>query len=333
VWGESRWIANTSAFTRTGVTAVLTHEFDETVISGTKAIATPTDYFRYDITVTDVDHPPADPLHASGEEYAFLMESQWIAPLPEVQETSAGAAPDELTVYCCDMFPFQKNIHDPTTWLPREDVPDYVRTELVPAMIEAFRVQTDDWGFPWHDAWTGHRAGEDAERLSVALSNGRAWFHGRAPLRGHSRISIQVLYYDPPLSTITYTGADQRYSDAIKSSFGMDFVDVILDPTADGQPVTLEFHAAPGADAGFDVQIWPLMDSEVGTRPRRVGAAAISSGVPMRTNPDGRPIYTIPAIDTAATNRLGLIITRTDARESSDPVGEYTIVLHPGTSR
>ena len=45
-----------------------------------------------------------------------------------------------------------------------------------------------------------------------------------------------------------------------------------------------------------------------------------------------RLICTIPAIDRTATDRLGLIITRTDARESSDPVGEYTIVLHTSTT-
>jgi hypothetical protein len=136
------------------------------------------------------------------------------------------------------------------------------------------------------------------------------------------------LYHDPPLSTITYSGTDLQYSDGIRSSFGMDFVDVILDPAADGQPVTLEFHGAQGADAEFNVQIWQLMDAEVGTRPRRIGAAAIPSEVPVRVNPDGRLIYTIPAIDTAATNRLGLVITRLDARESSDPIGEYTILVY-----
>jgi hypothetical protein len=548
VWGESRWIANTSAFTQTGVTTVFTHEFDETVISGTEPIATPTDHFRYDISVTDVDHPLADPLHAFGEDYAFLMENQWIAPLPEVQETSTGAAPDELVVFYCDMFPFQKSIVDLTTWLLREDVTDYVRTALIPQMVEGFRVQTDAWGFPWYHTWTSYRPGEEPERLSVALADGRTWFHGLAPSRGHSGISICVrggenahydtladgimsafqhelfhslqrninqnyggngdvdgkddaweffaegtamlasavgqpvvqfartsgprtytssannfvagdgligrnlntsyermspyhgavywrflyeqcggmkdgledpgagmqvirraldilysadvvdissstdlvrtlpqimdralagsscpfqthaesleafaraiyalrvdggrcigpgtpagcgfydphnLYRDPPLSTITYSGAGQEYSDGIVSSFGMDFVDVILDLAADGQPLTLEFHGTPGTDAEFDVQIWQLMDSEAGTRPRRVGAAAIPSEVPGRVNPDSRLVYTIPAIDRTATNRLGLIITRIDAAESSDPVGAYTVVLHRGAA-
>jgi hypothetical protein len=38
-------------------------------------------------------------------------------------------------------------------------------------------------------------------------------------------------------------------------------------------------------------------------------------------------VYVILAIDVTTYNRLGLIITRVDAKENSDPVGEYTILL------
>jgi hypothetical protein len=136
--------------------------------------------------VIDVNHPISNPVHASGADYAFLMESQWIARLPKVQEESKGAAPDELIVYYCYMFPFKRNSEDPTARLPREYVPDYVHTGLVPQMVEAFRVQTDDWGFPWHQAWTSYcsGAGEGAERLSVALSNDQTWFHSKRHARG-----------------------------------------------------------------------------------------------------------------------------------------------------
>jgi hypothetical protein len=552
VWRESRWIPNTSAFTQTGVTAVFVHEFDETVVSGTGKIATPTDYFRYDVAVIDASHPIANPLHTFGEDHVFLMENQWIARLPGVQEESDGAAPDELIVYYCDMFPFQKSIMDATTWLPREDVTGFVRTALIPQMVEAFRVQTDEWGFPWYDAWTSFRPQEEPERLSVALADGRTWFHGRAPSRGHSGISIKVkggenahydtlidgilstfhhelfhslqrnidqhyggngdvdgeedaweffaegtavlassvgqpavqfaqtsgpraytssannfvagggllggklntsyermspyraaiywrflheqcggmndgvedpaagmqvirrtlvalyardivdvgsstdligkvpeimdralegsscpfktyeesliafaraiyglrleggrctepggstgcgfydpfgMYDDPPVSTITYTGATITYSEAaqpypagIRSSFGMDFVDVVLDPAADGQPLTVEFHTAPGADAEFNVQLWKLMGSGTGPRPQRIPAGVTTVEILTRVNPDGPLFYVIPAIDTAAYNRVGLIITRFDANEGSDPAGEYTILLHP----
>jgi hypothetical protein len=38
----------------------------------------------------------------------------------------------------------------------------------------------------------------------------------------------------------------------------------------------------------------------------------------------------IPALRTAVYDRLGLIVTRLDAREAADRVGAYAIVLHPG---
>jgi hypothetical protein len=547
VWRESQWITNTSALTLTGVTAVFAHEFGETVISGTETIATPTDYFRYSVAVIDATHPITSPRLAFSADHAFLMENQWVARLPQVQEESDGAAPDELIVYACDMFPFQKSTQDPTTRLPREDVADYVHAELIPQMVEAFRIQTDDWGFPWHHAWTSFRPEEGPERLSVALTDGRTWFHGRAPSRGHSGISINVrggenarydaltdgivstfhhelfhilqrnidqsnggsgdvdgaedaweffseatavlassvgqplvqfaqtsgpraylsnannyvagggvlggdlnisygtmiphhaaiyfrflyeqcggmedgveqpaagmqvirntlmalysrdivdtssstdligkapeimdqalegsacpfrtyeeslvafaraiyglrleggrctgssdpsgcgfydpsnLYYDPPVGTITYAGIDQEYSDGIRSSFGIDFVDVVLDPAADGQPLTIEFRPAPGGDAQFNVQLWQLIDvggGEGGTGLQRVPTQTTTPEVLTGTNADGHLSYVIPAIDASTYNRLGLIITRFDANEGSDPIGEYSIVLH-----
>ena len=191
---------------------IFTQEFGETLAASIETIATPTDYFRYDIAVTDDNHPIANPLYTSGGDYAFLMENQWIARLPDVQEEPNGAAPDELILFYCDMFPFQKSILDPTTLSPpvpsrnrdealasgqgarlaREDVPEYVHTELVPHMIKAFRAQTDDWGFPWYDAWTSYRLGQDAKRLSIALTEGQTWYHGVAPTLGNSKISMQV---------------------------------------------------------------------------------------------------------------------------------------------
>lgn len=119
------------------------------------------------------------------------MEDQWIAPLPPVQEESAGAAPDELVVYYLDMGSLKRTPNDPATRLPREEVTAYAGTELVPRMAEAFRLQTDEWEFPWYQAWTSYRS-EDAERLSVALADGQTWFHGQAPGAGHSGISINV---------------------------------------------------------------------------------------------------------------------------------------------
>jgi hypothetical protein len=186
VWRQSQVLAHGSGAAR------FTLQFGETVTWGVDRVSTPTDYFRTRITVMDAAQPQAEPLHVWDEEVAFLMESQWIAPLPEVPEESPGAAPDELVVYYCDMFPFWKSIANPSSWLPRVEVPGYVGTELVPALVEAFRVQSQEWGFVWHDAWTGYRLGDDAERLSLALTTLDTWFHGQAPVRATSAISIRV---------------------------------------------------------------------------------------------------------------------------------------------
>jgi hypothetical protein len=203
VWRASRQIANTTGVTRTGASLALSHTFTATVGAGADAVATPTDYFRYDLSITDAQHPAANPVHVVGRDYAFLLESQWLAPLPEVREASAGAAPDDLMVYYYDMAPFRRDVRDTSTWVPRARVPAYIGTELIPAMVEAYRVQTDVWNFPWYDAWTSYRAGRDAERLSVALTDGETWFHGRAPGQGHAAMSINVSRGKPEYATLT----------------------------------------------------------------------------------------------------------------------------------
>ena len=550
IWRATQQLTNTAGFTQTGVTAIFTYQFKDSLTSGTGKIATPTDYMRYDFAVMDTRYPDSSPLHAINGDFALLLENQWVAGLPEVEEESIGAAPDELVVYFCDMFPFQKSIHDKSTWVPREAVPDYIRTEIVPRMVEAISIQTDVWGFPWYRAWTSYRP-EEPERLSVALTDGQTWFHGRAPGRGHSGISINVkggenasydtltdglmstfhhelfhnlqrnlaqksrgskdvngqgdawdffiegtavlassvgqpvvqlaknsetrayiskanyfiggdgtpgelnrsyekispyhaaiywrflyeqcggmkngiekpaagmqiirralialystdivdisystnlvaylpgimdmalksslcpfttyeesliafaqsiyalrlgggrciepglpdgcgfydphgVYRDPQIKTITYTGTASTYSDTdqifpagINSSFGMDFVDVELDPTTDGQSLTVEFYSDQWTEAEFDVQIWTLIDSDSGISRPRVTSITATEKILARGTPDGQLVYVIPEIDLTNSNRLGMVITRIDAKEGSDPIGAYSIVLRP----
>lgn len=59
LWRESLWIANGSGTTRSGGTAVFAHEFGRTVTLDGETIATPTDYFRCEVTVSG--HPPRHP--------------------------------------------------------------------------------------------------------------------------------------------------------------------------------------------------------------------------------------------------------------------------------
>jgi len=144
------------------------------------------------------------------------------------------------------------------------------------------------------------------------------------------------LYFNPPVSTISYRGdqiafeaADQPYPRGIKSSYGIDFVDVELDPGTQGQPLTIEFSGAPGGDAEFSVEIWKLTDSGIPGGFQTGLFQVVSSAQLARKITDGHLLYWISEIDTGETNRLGLIITRLDSEQNSDPVGAYTLVLQP----
>jgi hypothetical protein len=544
VWRESQGVTNASAVTQTGGLVIFTHEFTASIDSGSENLATPTDYFRYDIAVIDAQHPITNPLNALSADHALLMENQVTAPLPDVLEASGGAAPDELIVYYCDMFPFQNSIRDPTTWLLRKDVSGYVQEELLPLMVDAFRRQTDAWGFPWYDAWTSLRSGEDAERISVALSDGATWYHGQAPYKGNSLISLKstggnlasydtltdalmstfhhelfhnlqqniqqqfgghgsvsgrlgawaffsegtavmassvgqpdvhfapdastrdylfhtnhflkngganadldtssgslfpyraalywrflfegcggrenpasgmqvirraltllysgqvvdiaastslveelpaiidralagsscpfqthheslvafaaainalrldggrctgpgsptgcgfydphALYHDPLVNTVAYSGGELVYRDGIQSSFGMDFVDVFLNPAVDGKALTVELLGDPHAEAQFDVQLLFLLDDGSGFRPRRATVPTIGLEAVPGTGGTEHLITVIPAINTDAYNRLALIITRLDPDESLDPEGRYVVAFASATEQ
>jgi hypothetical protein len=134
-------------------------------------------------------------------------------------------------------------------------------------------------------------------------------------------------YLEPALSTIAYAGARQEHRDGIAGSFGIDLIEVALDAAADGQPLSIELYGPPGVGARFDLQLLPLLDSGEGEKPRPIPAGRTAVELLSRSDPNGRQVYLIPAIDTARCNRLGLIVTRLDAQEASDPVGEYAIVL------
>ena len=192
VWHETVWITNSSSGVLPAVAAEFVIVFDRNMHLQDRIVRTPTDYFRYEIVVTDPGRTLDDPIHRFNADYAFLMENQWVAALPEVLERVQNAAPDELVIHYCDMFPFQTSTNDPGTRLPREAVEDTIRTELLPSMLEAFHVQSHHWGFPWYPEWTGYRPEEGARTLSVAFVQNGTWFHGRSPVRGHAGISIRV---------------------------------------------------------------------------------------------------------------------------------------------
>ena len=207
VWERTLTIPNRTGRTQRGVAAAFTITFDAYISQHRRLLRTPTGYFRYTVVTA----------HAGGEsvlhtvDYAFLLENQAVAALPPVLETRAGAAPDELLIHYCDMFPVAVRTSHGVEQLRRAEVTAFVRAELLPRFVEAFRTQTNVWGFPWYPAWTPYRKSVDAERLSVALTDDRTWFHGRAPTGAHTGISINVgldgggfRYSDPADRIVSY---------------------------------------------------------------------------------------------------------------------------------
>ena len=188
VWKESRFIPY-DALAQQAVQIEFDITFDPFTEMPHKTVRTPTDYYRYRISITDTR---GNALYTHAEDYAFLMENQWRVPLPEVLEATPGAAPDELLVYYYDMIPFQRDMRDPRSRIPRQSVDRYIQAELIPAMVEAYRVQSDGWGFPWYEEWRNFRRDEAPKTLSVALGEYHIWFHGKPASLGHSMISIRV---------------------------------------------------------------------------------------------------------------------------------------------
>jgi hypothetical protein len=191
VWRESKRLVSSLGSIPETMSATFAPQFGGTVRTGSATIPTPTDYFRYELLILAAEHPSSDPLYVFGQDAAFLMEHESTVPLGPEHGVGGGAGPEWLTIYYCDMVPFQRNLHDAATRLRREEIPGYVQGELVPAMLEALHVETQEWGFAWSPAWTSWRDG-DPSRLSVSLSDGETWYHGPAPQGGLSSIAIRV---------------------------------------------------------------------------------------------------------------------------------------------
>jgi hypothetical protein len=128
-------------------------------------------------------------------------------------------------------------------------------------------------------------------------------------------------YVDPPLAAeLDFDGAELTYNGAIPSSYGMDFVEVRLDPKSRQNPIKVQIESKSAVDR-FAVQVWQLGYGN----PRLLALTPQPVIVPQ--NRDGAYVYRVSAVETQTYAWLGLIITRLDAGEALDPLGEYSITV------
>jgi hypothetical protein len=128
------------------------------------------------------------------------------------------------------------------------------------------------------------------------------------------------MYPIPPLEAeLDYDGGTLTYAGAISVSFGMDFVEVELDPGLPDQALQVSVRSD---GAKFDVRVWKLGGGE-GTRPW--GLTRQPEAVPQ--GEDGLHASVIDPLYPARSDRLALILTRLDSNEEVDAGGGYTITL------
>jgi hypothetical protein len=119
---------------------------------------------------------------------------------------------------------------------------------------------------------------------------------------------------------LIYDGAPLSCTGEVPTSFGMDFIEISLDPALQGQPLTVRFQGE-GDVARFSLQVWRLGSGE--RRPRALTAQPET----LAQGSDGAYAYTMAQQDVVKTDRLALIIVRLDAAELADPVGRYRVTL------
>jgi hypothetical protein len=155
---------------------------------------------------------------------------------------------------------------------------------------------------------------------ALRLENGRCGDADYAACGGRY-YDPQLKYVDPPLEAeLLHDGAPLTYAGAVPTSFGMDFIELNLDPSVQGQPLTVRFQGE-GEVARFSVQVWQLGSGE--KKPR----ALTPQPETVAKNQGAAHAYVIPRLDMMMCDRLALIITRLDPDETTDGVGAYSITI------
>jgi hypothetical protein len=151
-----------------------------------------------------------------------------------------------------------------------------------------------------------------------------------------------LMYTDPPLEAeLDYDGTGLVYKGAVPSGFGIDLIEVELDPTLHTQPLTVTLHSDA---ARFSVELWKLADGN--TDPNGSTLLAKLAGDSLKPQAltlrpeafsqveDDLYVATIPHLETQKYDRLALIVTRLDSDRGVERASEYHITLQslPGTS-
>jgi hypothetical protein len=132
------------------------------------------------------------------------------------------------------------------------------------------------------------------------------------------------LYPAPPARTLNLASVSKPVSGEIASSYGIDFIDVLVGSDMHDQSLTIEVTNTPGADTEFSVHVLKIQILNDGLQQP---AYMVQLGQPAaftETTSSGTLAYRIDGLDLDNVDCIGLIITRLDGNEKSE-AGEYEL--------
>ena len=110
---------------------------------------------------------------------------------------------------------------------------------------------------------------------------------------------------------------------SISSSYGIDLLELALDPSADGKSIKIILRGTSTAQDVFhvDVQGIRFEESETGIERLSSPAGMLASA----RSENGQLVLEIPSLDLASYNRLALTIVRLDPYENRNDSGHYAL--------
>jgi hypothetical protein len=134
------------------------------------------------------------------------------------------------------------------------------------------------------------------------------------------------LYPLPPVQIVNLTSAPQPISAEIASSYGIDFVEVLVGSDMNGRSLNIEFKNTPDAHTRFSVQVLEiqLLDDDP-QQPAYMVQYGQSAVLTEKTS-SGSLVYRIDGTDLDNVDCIGLIVTRLDGNERSE-AGEYELTF------
>jgi hypothetical protein len=132
------------------------------------------------------------------------------------------------------------------------------------------------------------------------------------------------LYPAPPARTVNLASVSKSVSGEIASSYGIDFIDVLVGSDMSGKSLTIEVANTPGADTKFSVHVLKI---QILNDDPQQPAYMVQLGKPVilteRTS-SGSLVHRMDGTGLENIDCIGLIITRLDGNEKSE-AGEYEL--------